>query len=101
MSERGPVLLAARTRPARSLPAGLAELRRAVREEPWRLRLYFARPLGRWHPFADLTLSDAEDQDDAELRFDAVRRPLPGAGTYGWARLVREPSYRRVQDPRR
>ncbi len=39
------------------------------------------------------------DQEDRGLRFDSVRHPLPGAGTYRWVERVRQPSYLRVQGP--
>jgi hypothetical protein len=96
-SARGPVLLCARTVPPRSLPADVAALRDAVDAAPWRLRLYFAEPTGTWHPFAEVTLRSARPDDDAALRFDAVRNPLPGAGTYAWVRALRQPSYRLAQ----
>jgi hypothetical protein len=99
---RGPVSLCARpvfvkTLPQRMLPADLPGIAEALRTEPWRLRLYVARPNGRWHPFASVTLRTADDQDDRELRFDALRHPLPGAGAYRWERLARQPSYRVAQ----
>jgi hypothetical protein len=93
---RGPVLICARTTvPARS-SAGAGGS--ADAPSPWTLRLYTARPTGRWHPFAEVTLNRSAGQDDSALRFDAVRHPLPGAGTYEWTRALRQPSYRLVQD---
>lgn len=94
---RGPVMLGARTIPRRRLPGAVAELRRAVDVQPWRLRLYFASPGGRWHPFAEVRLDSARDADDASLRFDIDRRPLPGADTYPSVRALRGPSYRLTQ----
>lgn len=98
--DRGPVLLRARTL-GPPLPSGGAELDRALEANPWRLGLFHATPLGRWHPFAVLTLRLAPDQTDTR-RFDAGRRPLPGADSYAWVRAVRQPSYDLVQrdDPR-
>ena len=94
---RGPVLICARTVSAQTLPADLDGLRRSLQSESWTLRLFFATPAGKWHPFAEMTLRAASDQNDGGLRFDAVRRPLPGADSYAWAGRVRQPSYRLAQ----
>lgn len=96
-SPQGPVLLAARTMPPRSLPADLDALREAVARHPWVLRLYSASPRGRWHPIGELRLRDPRAGDDPDLRFDIDRKPLPGADSYGWARALRRPSYRLAQ----
>lgn len=96
-SARGPVLLCARTVSPRALPADVAALREAVHATPWHVRLYFASPAGKWHPFADARLHSARPDDDPDLRFDAIRNLLPGAGTYGWVRALRQPSYRLAQ----
>ncbi|TFV80845.1 hypothetical protein E4V99_17175 [Microbacterium sp. dk485] len=96
-SSRGPILVCARSARRRPLPASTSDLAAALREEPWRVRLYFATPRGRWHPFAEAALRPSADQEDRELRFDSVRHPLPGAGTYRWVERVRQPSYLRVQ----
>ena len=90
----GPVLLAARsTGPAR-LPRRMEDVRTALEVEPWTLELLFAPALGRWHRFAELELRPAPGPIDAgEPRFDPVLRPPRGAGTYGWTRALREPSY--------
>ncbi|WP_187662400.1 hypothetical protein [Microbacterium sp. Nx66] len=94
---RGPVMLGARTVPPRPLPGAVTELRKAVDDQPWQLRLYFASPGGLWHPFAEVRLDSARDADDASLRFDIDRRPLPGAETYPSVRALRGPSYRLTQ----
>lgn len=94
----GPVLLAARTESPSDLPADLADLVDTLRERPWHLGLFYATPVGHWERFATVTLDAGTTDDDASLRFDAVRRPLPGAGSYRWARLARQPSYLWVQD---
>jgi hypothetical protein len=99
-STRGPVLLCARGVSGRMLPAGVDEIADALRAEPWTIRLYFATPTGKWHPFAQVDLRTAAQQDDRDLRFDAVRHPLPGAGTYRWVERLRQPSYLRVQGVR-
>lgn len=88
----GPVLLCARTISPQTLPAGGDDLADAL-IRGWRIRLFHATPLGRWHGFADVTLRLHEEPSDADLRFDAVRHPLPGAETYDWVRAVRQPSY--------
>ncbi|QIG38492.1 hypothetical protein G5T42_02515 [Microbacterium sp. 4R-513] len=97
---RGPVLVCARTLAPATLPAGGAGLDAALETPGWRLRLYHATPTSLWHPFADVSLRLAHEQDDRELRFDAGRHPLPGAGEYPWVRALRDPSYRRAQSVR-
>ncbi|HEX5858876.1 MAG TPA: hypothetical protein VFY91_12285 [Microbacterium sp.] len=97
-SPRGAVLVCALPDPADVLPAGGDALDGAL-ARGWRLRVCHATATGRWHPFAMLSLRPAEEQDDAGLRFDAVRHPLPGAETYPWARALREPSYDLVRGP--
>lgn len=99
-STRGPILVCARSVTGRMLPAGVDEIADAVRVEPWTIRLYFATPTGKWHAFAQVDLRTAAKQDDRHLRFDAVRHPLPGAGTYRWVERLRQPSYLRAQGAR-
>ncbi len=94
---QGPVLICARSVPRRVLPADLAGLRRSLRDEPWRLRLYHATPTGTWHPFAEALLRHAGEPDSDELRFQPTVHPIPGGTTYPWLRRLREPSYRAVQ----
>lgn len=94
----GPVLVAARSRTPVRLPAHMEDLRAALEREPWRLELLFAGPRGRWHRFAELELTPAPGPIDRPTpRFDAVRNPLPGAGTYRWTRRLREPAYARAR----
>lgn len=95
----GPVLLCARTISPRDLPVGLPQLARRLETEKWRLRLYFARPLGKWHAFAEVELWREHEELDPLLRFDAVRHPLPGTEQYDWVKHVRQPTYERVQGP--
>jgi len=93
---RGAVLLVARTsagRPPATDPRELA----SASDTAWILTLGHATPAGPWHPFARLELRLDPDQDARGLRFDAVRRPIPGARAYGWVRALRQPSYVRVQ----
>ncbi|WP_144796105.1 hypothetical protein [Microbacterium paludicola] len=94
---RGPILLCARSMPVRKLPSGTAALRRSVDEEPWMLRLSFATPRGRWHPFADVRLDRSRPDDDPNLRFNIDTNPLPGASPYRWVQALRRPSYRLAQ----
>jgi len=96
-SPRGPVMICARGVPSRTLPADLRSLRRSLEQQPWRVRIYHAAPTGKWHPFAELVLRPAAEQDSAALRFDPVGHPLPGSTTYPWVRRVRDPSYRAAQ----
>lgn len=96
-ARRGSVLLVARTlsgRPPATDPRALAT---SDPTQGWTLTLGHATLLGPWHPFARVDLHLDRDQDDRELRFDAGRHPLPGAGIAPWVRALREPSYRRVQ----
>ncbi len=99
-SPRGPILLGIlgeTDETGGSRPAELVDLARSLRERPWRVQFAFADPTGDWHPFAEADLRTAADQHDEQLRFDAVRRLIPGAGMYRWTRLARQPSYRHVQ----
>ncbi|BDZ47431.1 hypothetical protein [Naasia aerilata] len=95
---QGPVLVGARLRTAGDLPA---DPREAVGDGSWTLDLFWATPRGRWHRFAVLELRrHAHETVDADApRFDAARRPLPGAGIYAWVAAVRERSYRLAQAP--
>ncbi|HEV7624339.1 MAG TPA: hypothetical protein VGO26_09390 [Amnibacterium sp.] len=94
----GPVQVAARSRTPPELPARMADLHDRLLREPWRLELLFASPAGRWHRFADLELTALEGRIDGDApRFDAVRHPPPGAGTYGWGRRLREAAYARAR----
>lgn len=96
-SPRGPVLISARTVSRGTLPVGGDALDAVLARVTWRLRLYHATPTGKWHAFAEVSLRLRPQQDDESLRFDSVRNALPGAGTYGWVRSLRQPSYRFVQ----
>jgi len=92
----GPVLLGARTRSGRP-PATDPREPADADDRAWSLTLGHATAFGAWHPFAVADLRLDADQDDAGLRFDAVRRPLPGSRAYAWVRAARQPSYTRVQ----
>ncbi len=91
--EYGPVVLGARTLRPAGLPSSLRGFARSLGDSPWQLGLYFATPRGAWQHFGTLTLQLNPDGEERDLRFDAVLHPLAGAGTYEWARKVREPSY--------
>ena len=60
----------------------------------------WCRPRGKWHPFAELRLSDDEAPNQA-MSFDPVRNQLPGLTQYAWVRRLREPSYRSARKSRR
>jgi hypothetical protein len=79
------------------LPTRLDDLADVLERSPWRLRLYWATPLGAWHAFAELELQRTPGPVDRLLRFDAVRHPLPGARHYRWVEALRQPSYELVQ----
>ncbi|WP_210505222.1 hypothetical protein [Naasia sp. SYSU D00057] len=94
----GNVMLGARVRLSASAVPTSPDERSAGAVGPWLFDLYSAPLTGRWRRFATLELTATTDADDTTgLRFDAVRRPLPGAGFAAWHRRVREPSYRAVQ----
>jgi hypothetical protein len=108
---RGPVLVAARPRRPAALPPVDTELAARLTAEDWVLDLLYATPTSRWRRFAELRLSATVAPDGApvvdasphaevagaELRFDAVLRPLPGAENYRWTAELRRPAYRRAQ----
>jgi hypothetical protein len=100
-SADGPVVVAARTvsgAPASATTAGQA---RELGRRPWVLQLLWATPRGRWRVFAtlELTAPDGAVVDRPDVRFDPVLRPPTGARTYGWTRVLREPSYRAARRP--
>ncbi|WP_396643829.1 hypothetical protein [Microbacterium sp.] len=97
--DRGPVLMGARTVSGRPPATDPRALTGADIATTWTLELCHAVPWGSWHPFALIDLRLDPDPDDRGLRFDAVRRPLPGARAYAWVRAARQPSYVRVQAP--
>lgn len=101
-SSCGPVLIGARQVSKRTLPTRDEHLDAVLVGDGWRIRLYHATPMGLWHPYAEVSLRMRVNQprfgqDSAGPRFDSVRNALPGAGTYGWVRALRQPSYRMVQ----
>jgi hypothetical protein len=93
-SKSGPVLLVARTiEGPEMLPATPKGFPESLKGRTWVLELHHATPLGPWTRFGTLTLKVDNEARDTGLRFDPVLHPLPGAGTYGWTRRLREPSY--------
>ena len=96
-SERDPVLLGARTIAPADLPSAPDAVAAALEQTTWRLHLYHATPLGRWHPFAVLELGRVPGPTDTLDRFDPVRHRLPGAQNYRWTERLRAPSYAHVQ----
>ncbi|QYF91056.1 hypothetical protein [Arthrobacter sp. PAMC25284] len=96
----GAVLLAARPeKTGKWLPATPDAFRRALGTAPWTLGLYYARPAGRWIRFGTLVLRLDPGTADLPTRFDPLEHSLPGAGTYGWARRLRKPSYEAARQP--
>lgn len=96
----GPVLLAVRPEVAgKRLPAAPAAFRHALAADTWTLGLYHARPTGPWVRFGTLLLALDPGGADLNTRFDPLRRPLPGAGTYRWAGKLRAPSYEAARQP--
>lgn len=97
----GPVLLAARPEATgRGLSATPEAFRESLAAGAWTLGLYHARPTGPWVRFGTLLLTLDPEQTDLNTRFDPLRRPLPGAGTYGWAAQLRAPSYQAARQRR-
>lgn len=95
----GPVLIGARTLGPGALPASLKGFERKLGRGTWILGLYYAHPRGPWHQFGILSLRLDLLGEEENPRFDAVLNPLPGAGTYGWAKRLREPSYAVARQP--
>ena len=89
-SRSGPVLLGLRTR---SLPPG------SLSSGEWVLGLHWAKPVGRWRECGELRLQTGATPGDIPLRFDPLENQPPGAGTYGWTRRLRKPSYRAARRP--
>ena len=97
---KGPVLLAARPEhTGKALPATPDAFREALATGTWTLGLYHARPTGRWIRFGTLVLTLDPEKADLPTRFDPLLRPLSGAGTYGWAGRLRQPSYEAARRP--
>ena len=115
----GPVLLGLRTLSLPGRATGRADtggnFKDSLGTGDWTLALHYATPAGRWVQAGVLHLRaaapDAGDTDgagtdsaegdgaDTAIRFDPLKHPLPGAGTYSWARRLRERSYRAARRP--
>jgi hypothetical protein len=59
----------------------------------WDIDLLHATSTSTWRRFATVHLDAQPLPDRADLRFDPVLRPVPGAGTYAWTRRLRLRSY--------
>lgn len=73
-------------------------LLRADSAGPASYELSWARPSGRWHPFATLRLD--EHRGDPTISFDPVLHRLPGLEQYPAVLRLREPAYRRARRSR-
>jgi len=110
----GPVLLGLRTLSLPARATGRADtggnFRESLATGDWTLALSYATPAGRWvqagvlHLRAAVPASpDTAGADtagaDTAIRFDPLKHPLPGMGTYAWTRRLRERSYRAARRP--
>ena len=120
----GPVLLGLRTVSLPGRATGRADtggnFKESLATGDWTLALHYATPAGRWVQAGLLhlraaahdaghtdttktegadTVSTETDGADTAIRFDPLKHPLPGAGTYPWARRLRERSYRAARRP--
>ncbi|MBM7411287.1 hypothetical protein JOE38_001110 [Clavibacter michiganensis] len=97
----GPVLVGVLVDADPSLPAGAADLGRALAARPVRMRLVQATPRGRWHVVARIDLAhDASGPIDTPTRADPVLAAPPGDTTYPWTRRLRAPGYRAARHGR-
>jgi hypothetical protein len=111
----GPVLLGLRTLSLPGRATGRADtggnFKESLATGEWTLALHYATPAGRWVQAGVLHLRAAAPDagvgtdtagtagGDTAIRFDPLEHPLPGAGTYAWARRLRERSYRAARRP--
>jgi hypothetical protein len=112
----GPVLVGLRTLSLPGRATGRADtggnFKESLATGDWTLALSYASPAGPWVQAGLLHLRAAAtatapgdaaagdgDAGDTAIRFDPLKHPLPGAGTYPWARRLRERSYRAAQRP--
>jgi hypothetical protein len=65
----------------------------------WDIALLQAASTSEWRRFAVVHLDAQPLHDRANLRFDPMLNPLPGAQTYPWARRLRERSYAVARRP--
>ena len=111
---KGPVLLGLRTLSLPPRATGRADtggnFRESLATGDWTLALSYATPAGRWVQAGVLHLRAAVPESaaaasggtaraDTPIRFDPLKHPLPGAGTYAWTRRLRERSYRAARRP--
>ena len=91
----GPVLVGVLVDADPPLPAGAADLGRALATRSVGMRLVHATPRGRWHVAARIELAhDAAGPLDTATRADPVLAAPPGDTTYSWTRRLRAPGYR-------
>ncbi|OUE31823.1 hypothetical protein BFL35_03080 [Clavibacter michiganensis] len=77
------------------LPAGAADLGRALATRAVRMRVVHATPGGLWHVAARIELThDPAGPLDTATRADPVLAAPPGDTTYPWTRRLRAPGYR-------
>ncbi|UKA53323.1 SRPBCC family protein [Arthrobacter sp. FW305-BF8] len=115
----GPVLLGLRTLSLPGRATGRADtggnFRESLATGDWTLALSYTTPAGRWVQAGVLHLRAAAPESpdtaragtaggdtasgDTVIRFDPLKHPLPGAGTYAWTRRLRERSYRAARRP--
>jgi hypothetical protein len=97
----GPVLVGVLVDVDPPLPAGAADLGRALATRAARMRLVHATPGGRWHVAAGIELThDAAGPLDTATRADPVLAAPPGDTTYPWTRRLRAPGYRAARHGR-
>ncbi|MFT2750603.1 hypothetical protein ACMT9U_13575 [Clavibacter sp. Sh2036] len=97
----GPVLVGVLVDADPPLPAGAADLGRALALRPVGMRLVHATPGGAWHVAARIELGhDPSRPLDASTRADPVLAAPPGDTTYAWTRRLRAPGYRAARHGR-
>ncbi|GAA2164453.1 DUF1990 family protein [Actinomadura napierensis] len=82
----------------RAVPSGLGALARAIGEGPVPMDLVVATELGPWERFGELVLTGPARRDDqAPVRFNPARHPIPGLRPAGPLQQVRRRTYDAVQ----
>jgi hypothetical protein len=83
------------------VPSDPEPLATAVAGESLRFTLAAARGVGRWRPFARLTLTSSAEPLDPDVRFDAVLHAPPGLVADGPMARFRAPAYAGARKARR